>query len=226
MMTEPNAEPNVIFATVRESISDEIPIECRFDDGQKFAAVVVAAGHERLAGRIADFLLDTDDGEVSRLRAELTAIANAAVDGLMINHVFHPHKLGEPLALRDTPYTREELGDLRAPAEHGAEEGFARAWIPFFEFPFDVERIEYASNHHNFRVQALQAINALPALLATIDALRERHFRLLATVAQRDRIYAAIQTDADPAGTYRELVEARDVIRALEAKVREMGDGS
>ena len=50
------SEPRVIYATTRETIADEIPIECRFDDGQKFAAVTVAAGFDELAESIAAFL--------------------------------------------------------------------------------------------------------------------------------------------------------------------------
>lgn len=50
------SEPQVIYATVRETIADETPIECRFEDGQKFSAVTVADGFEELAGRIAAFL--------------------------------------------------------------------------------------------------------------------------------------------------------------------------
>jgi hypothetical protein len=46
--------------------------------------------------------------------------------------------------------------------------------------------------------------------------------RLLATIEQRDRIYAAIQTDAGPAGTHRELVELRDLTAALISKIEEL----
>lgn len=44
--------------------------------------------------------------------------------------------------------------------------------------------------------------------------------RLLATVEQRDRVYAAIQTDADPAGTAREVVELRDLVGQLSERIR------
>lgn len=45
------SEPRLIYATVRESEGD-IHIECRFDDGQKFAAIHVAEGFDRLASDI------------------------------------------------------------------------------------------------------------------------------------------------------------------------------
>lgn len=46
--------------------------------------------------------------------------------------------------------------------------------------------------------------------------------RLIATVEQRNRIFAAMWTDANPAGTAREVVELRDLVAALIAKVAEM----
>lgn len=48
-------EPNVIKATVRDA-DDELHIECRFSDGQKFAAVRVDSDFPELANRIASFL--------------------------------------------------------------------------------------------------------------------------------------------------------------------------
>lgn len=47
--------------------------------------------------------------------------------------------------------------------------------------------------------------------------------RLLATIEQRDRIYHAIQTTADPAGTVREVVELRDQVGALVRMLEERG---
>ncbi len=53
-------EPKVIFATVRDSEDDQgfsvLDIECRFSDGQKFAAVQVDCGFPELALRISEFL--------------------------------------------------------------------------------------------------------------------------------------------------------------------------
>ena len=58
-------EPKVIYATVRESVDDawDLPIndiECRFDDGQKFAAIVVDGDFPELAHSIATFLTAQD----------------------------------------------------------------------------------------------------------------------------------------------------------------------
>jgi hypothetical protein len=51
----PGVEPNVIRATVRDA-DDELHIECRFSDCQKFAAVRVDSDFPELANRIASFL--------------------------------------------------------------------------------------------------------------------------------------------------------------------------
>lgn len=48
-------EPTVTYATVRAAY-DELHIECRFSDGQKFAAVTVAQGFDNLAHRIETML--------------------------------------------------------------------------------------------------------------------------------------------------------------------------
>lgn len=48
-------EPTVTYATVRDA-EDELHIECRFSDGQKFAAVTVAQGFDNLAHRIETML--------------------------------------------------------------------------------------------------------------------------------------------------------------------------
>jgi len=55
------SEPKVISATVRDG-EDELHIECRFDDGQKFAAVTVAAEFEELAQAICEFLNNAGGG--------------------------------------------------------------------------------------------------------------------------------------------------------------------
>lgn len=55
-------EPRVRYATVR--VSDDpflIPIECRFDDGQKFSAVQVDIGFPELADQIAKWLSERSD---------------------------------------------------------------------------------------------------------------------------------------------------------------------
>ena len=53
-------EPKVIKAGVRETTDDigdlAWDIECRFDDGQKFAAIQVDGDFEQLADDIAKFL--------------------------------------------------------------------------------------------------------------------------------------------------------------------------
>ena len=53
-------EPKVFFATVRDSTNDKgyaiLDIECRFEDGQKFAAVKVDGEFPELAQKIATFL--------------------------------------------------------------------------------------------------------------------------------------------------------------------------
>ncbi|AFU88354.1 hypothetical protein CcrSwift_gp036 [Caulobacter phage CcrSwift] len=53
-------EPRLSYCTVRIGVLPdgdiEYHLECRFEDGQKYAAVKVDGGHERLAHRIAEFL--------------------------------------------------------------------------------------------------------------------------------------------------------------------------
>jgi hypothetical protein len=102
------------------------------------------------------------------IRAEFVTLANGAIDGLMIGHVFRPHRPTEPLPANRTPLDRATLDRLR------------------------------------------------DSVTSTIVS------RLLATVEQRDRIYMEIQTDADPAGTYRELIELRDLTSQLIAKIKEL----
>jgi len=48
-------EPTVKYATVRDG-DDEWHVECRFSDGQKYAAVTVDKPFEKLAHKIATFL--------------------------------------------------------------------------------------------------------------------------------------------------------------------------
>ena len=48
-------EPKVVFATVRDA-EVEIHIECRFSDGQKFAAIVVDGEFPSLATQICEML--------------------------------------------------------------------------------------------------------------------------------------------------------------------------
>lgn len=50
-------EPRVVYATVRDSLDAEgeavLDIECRFEDGQKFAPIQIDAEFPELAHRIA-----------------------------------------------------------------------------------------------------------------------------------------------------------------------------
>jgi hypothetical protein len=58
-MAAVTTEPRVRHATVRDAITDGVPelhIECRFSDGQKFAAIVVDGEFKILAFQIAHFL--------------------------------------------------------------------------------------------------------------------------------------------------------------------------
>jgi hypothetical protein len=59
-MSEAMNEPRVIYATVRDAEDadgiEELHIECRFDDGQKFAAVVVDGDFPQLAHALCNFL--------------------------------------------------------------------------------------------------------------------------------------------------------------------------
>lgn len=63
-MKEKKTEPRVIFAGVRDSEDDKgfpcFDIECRFSDGQKFAAVQVDGDFPELAQRIAEFLISSN----------------------------------------------------------------------------------------------------------------------------------------------------------------------
>lgn len=48
-------EPKLIHCTQRHC-EDEIHLECRFEDGQKFAAVVIDIDHPEIANKIEKFL--------------------------------------------------------------------------------------------------------------------------------------------------------------------------
>lgn len=62
-MTESKTtEPRVNFATVRDC-EDELHVECRFWDGQKFAAVTVDRNFPQLAQDIATYLSRKDYGQ-------------------------------------------------------------------------------------------------------------------------------------------------------------------
>ncbi len=58
-------EPKITYATVRESQEDDgsisWDIECRFEDGQKFAAIQVDGDFPELALKLAEFL--TKEGQ-------------------------------------------------------------------------------------------------------------------------------------------------------------------
>lgn len=71
----PKTEPEVAFCTIRDAIDanevESIHLECRFEDGQKFAAVEVAGGYDKLAHKLAhklaDFLNEKRDDAAYRL---------------------------------------------------------------------------------------------------------------------------------------------------------------
>lgn len=48
-------EPTLLFCTVRDGV-DEWHIECRFSDGQKFAAITVDREFQQLADLVASLL--------------------------------------------------------------------------------------------------------------------------------------------------------------------------
>jgi hypothetical protein len=65
-MHTPKKEPSVVSATVRDT-GDDWHIECRFSDGQKFAAVRVDYDCPELANRIAKVLTSEDPKRVARM---------------------------------------------------------------------------------------------------------------------------------------------------------------
>lgn len=74
------SEPKLLFCGVRDG-GDFWHLECRFEDGQKFAAVQVDKGHERLADEIAAYLNSGHDGVLSgedarKLLSSLGDVAN------------------------------------------------------------------------------------------------------------------------------------------------------
>lgn len=76
-------EPYVTSATVRDA-GDELHIECRFSDGQKFAAVIVAVEFEGLAHSICEFLnsaLRPTDNERTERERVAAAIARTLDEG-------------------------------------------------------------------------------------------------------------------------------------------------
>lgn len=59
-LEKPMSEPTVTFCTQRtaedENGIEEIHLECRFSDGQKFAAVIISSDFPELANKIEAFL--------------------------------------------------------------------------------------------------------------------------------------------------------------------------
>jgi hypothetical protein len=98
------------------------------------------------------------------------------------------------------------------------EEGFVRVWVPFFEWPFDAERVRNMSDDQNGGAQITRALNALPHLLARLDAEREAREALRRQVVELSkgdpqaaelviaRIVELLDT-VTPEGVYPEQVE-------------------
>jgi hypothetical protein len=63
-------EPKLLFCGVRDG-GDFWHLECRFDDGQKFAAVQVSIEHEKLADEIAAYLNTRKEREQVQGLAEI-----------------------------------------------------------------------------------------------------------------------------------------------------------
>lgn len=101
-MSEPTkyTEPKVLFATVREADDDEIHIECRFSNGEKYAAVKVAAPLDELADEIAAYLSVPPD-QRERARAILGPPCPKCGHYLKAEH----HRAWNPPA-QDTRYYR------------------------------------------------------------------------------------------------------------------------
>lgn len=76
-------EPKILFCGVRDG-GDFWHLECRFDDGQKFAAVQVDKAHERLADEIAAYLNTgkLDDG-LATIRIEHLDKQLASCEGVL-----------------------------------------------------------------------------------------------------------------------------------------------
>ena len=82
------AEPKLLFCGVRDGV-DTWQLECRFDDGQKFAAVEVDIEHEELATQIAAYLnrsaaerveLGLAEARIKQLQEQLTACEAALAE--------------------------------------------------------------------------------------------------------------------------------------------------
>ena len=97
------AEPKLLFCGVRDGV-DTWQLECRFDDGQKFAAVEVDIEHEELATQIAAYLnrsaaerveLGLAEVRIKQLQEQLTACEAALAErdarvlelGKLVRHV-------------------------------------------------------------------------------------------------------------------------------------------
>lgn len=65
-----NQEPKLLFCGVRDG-GDFWHLECRFDDGQKYAAVQVSIDHEKLADEIAAYLNTRKEKEQAQGLAEI-----------------------------------------------------------------------------------------------------------------------------------------------------------
>jgi hypothetical protein len=67
--------------------------------------------------------------------------------------------------------TRSAKERTRSPLEQ-----FVRTWVPYFDFPFDAERMRHVMDDDNGAAQMTHAFNALPALLEAIDDLDGESF--------------------------------------------------
>ncbi len=71
-------EPKLLFCTMRDRLDDDgspvIDLECRFDDGQKFATIEVDGEFENLATSIHDHL--NRQGLIRRMRSALKRLSN------------------------------------------------------------------------------------------------------------------------------------------------------
>jgi hypothetical protein len=67
-------EAEVISASVRDG-GDDFHIECRFSNGEKFAAIIVDLSHPELASKICGFLNRKDNGnDNANLIADLKTV--------------------------------------------------------------------------------------------------------------------------------------------------------
>jgi hypothetical protein len=94
-------EPRVLSATVRDTDSDELHIECRFAYGEKYAAVKVDADKPVLADAICDFL----NGKRAPLAAGRVGVAEQTMT--------HVRKLMDEIhAENDDPYITHRLDQI------------------------------------------------------------------------------------------------------------------